>query len=114
MRGIPDDQTYAQNTWDENATYTDVYGGGYETYEDADAYEEDEDYGDYDDYEESALDEELGREHNFRIAMSVFDLISMLVGLAVILVLTALLFGLFNWVQRDISQSLSVITAPFR
>ena len=111
MREIPDDQAYAQNNWDENAPYADVYNGGYETYEDAGAYEED---ADYDDYEESPLDEELGREHNFRIAMNVFDLISMLVGLAVILVLAALLFGLFNWVQRDISQSLSVITAPFR
>ena len=46
--------------------------------------------------------------------MHVFDLISMLVGLAVILVLAALLFSLFNWVQRDMSQSLSVLTAPFR
>ncbi len=111
MREIPDDRTYARNTWDENAANPDVYEGGYETYEDADAYEED---ADYEEYEDNPLDEELGREHNFRIAMNVFDLISMLVGLAVILVLAALLFGLFNWVQRDISQSLSVITAPFR
>ena len=85
----------------------------------------DADYGDeytdeYDEYDENTeyaggdLDQELSHEHNFRIAMNVFDLISMLVGIAVILVLTALLFSLFHWVQRDVSQTLSVLAAPFR
>lgn len=95
MRRFDDDQSY-EDGWDENDSYADGYGG----------------YG-YDDYDDD-LDEELHSEHNFRIAMNVFDLISMLVGLAVILALAALLFGLFNWVQRDLSQSLYVITAPFR
>ncbi len=76
-----------------------------------DDYEDDEDYETYDD---SDLDKELSGEHNFRIAMNVFDLISMLVGLAVILLIAGLLFSLFNWVQRDIAQSLSVLTSPFR
>ena len=71
-------------------------------------------YDDYDDYADDDIDGELDTEHRFRLAMNVFDLISMLIGLVVILVLTALLFSLINWVQRDISQSLSVITAPFR
>ena len=100
MRRYDDDQSYDQDGWDENDAYAEEYGGY--------TYDDSEDYGDDD------LDEELHSEHNFRIAMNVFDLISMLVGLGVILVLAALLFGLFNWVQRDISQSLSVIAAPFR
>jgi hypothetical protein len=103
MRNKNYDSSYSRSNWDEDAEYTDLNDNG--VYEEYDEYDDNDDYG---------LDEELDSEHNFRIAMSVFDLISMLVGLAVILVLTALLFGLFNWVQRDLSQSLSVITAPFR
>jgi len=108
MKKYDDDPSYSQDVWDENAEYTDLSNGG--DYGDYDDY--DDDYDDYDD--EYGLDEELGREHNFRIAMNVFDLISMLVGLAVILVLAAMLFSLVNWVQQDITQSLSVFTAPFQ
>ena len=103
MRNKDYDPTYRQDNWDEDTEYADLNENG--EYE---AYDEYEEYDDYD------LDDELSSEHSFRIAMSVFDLISMLIGLAVILVLAALLFGLFNWVQRDLSQSLSVITAPFQ
>ncbi|MBN1778191.1 MAG: hypothetical protein JW811_08730 [Clostridiales bacterium] len=103
MRNNNHGSSYNRGNWDEDAEYTDLNDAG--EYEE---YDEHEDYADYD------LDEELDSEHKFRIAMSVFDLVSMLVGIAVILMLTALLFGLFNWVQRDLSQSLSVITAPFR
>ena len=100
MRRVDDDQSYEQDDWDETSVYSNEYDGY--------------GYGEYDEYDDDKLDEELHSEQNFRIAMNVFDLISMLVGLAVILVLAALLFGLFNWVQRDLSESLSVITAPFR
>ena len=105
MRKYNDDQSYAADNWGENAEYTDGYDDEYGEYDEYDEYDDDYDYD---------LDEELGSEHKFRIAMNVFDLIRMLVGLGVILVLAALLFGLFNWVQRDIAQSLSVITTPFR
>jgi len=104
MRKYDDDQSYQPNgAWEaeDSESYTD---NTYETY----ATDYDDDYDDYN------LDEELDSEHNFRIAMNVFDLISILVGLAIILVLAGLLFSLFNWVQRDLSQSLSVITAPFQ
>ncbi|MFH1513630.1 MAG: hypothetical protein ABIG45_09780 [Bacillota bacterium] len=94
-----------RNQWDGNTAYSGDPGSEYNDYED---------YGDYETYDDSDLDKELSSEHNFRIAMNVFDLISMLVGLAAILFIAALLFSLFNWVQRDISQSLSVLTAPFR
>ena len=82
MRNNEYDSSYNLNGWDEDAEYTDLNDNG--------VYEEYDEYDDHDDYD---LDEELSSEHNFRIAMSVFDLISMLVGLVVILVLTALLFG---------------------
>lgn len=114
MKRHNDDPSYPQDTWDENAEYTDLNSGGYGDYDEYDDYGDyDEDgYGDADD--DPGLDEEIGREHNFRIAMNVFDLISMLVGLAAILVLAAMLFSLVTWVQRDISQSLSVFAAPFQ
>ena len=108
MRDYDDDQSYPQDTWDENAEYTDIGQDGYGYYEEDDTY--DDAYDDDDD----GLDEELGREHSFRIAMNVFDLISMLVGLVVILVLVAMLFSLVNWVQKDLAQSLSVFTASFQ
>ena len=105
MRTYDDDQSYAPNTWEEDNGYPDDYNeDGYNSYEDYEAS---------DDYEEYDIDEELSHEHNFRIAMNVFDLIGMLVGLVVILVLSALLFSLFNWVQRDLSQSLAMFTTPF-
>ncbi len=105
MRNDSYNDNYDHNGWEDDAEYADLNENGvYEEYEDYDAYDE------YDDYD---LDDELSSENSFRIAMSVFNLISMLIGLAVILVLTALLFSLFNWVQRDLSQSLSVIVAPF-
>lgn len=112
MKNDKDDLSYPQESWDQSNGYTDP-----DTDDAYDTYNEYTEYGDYDGYdgeEDSELDEELDSEHNFRIAMNVFDLISILVGLAVILVLAGLLFSLFNWVQRDIAQSLSVITAPFR
>jgi len=106
MRNNGYNAPYNRDHWDEDAEYTDLNDNG--------EYEEYDEYDEYDDYDDYDLDEQLDSEHNFRIAMNVFDLISMLIGLAVILVLTALLFSLFNWAQRDISQSLSVIMAPFQ
>jgi len=112
MKNNYSDQSYSRNAWDGNARYAEPYNGDDD--ENYDDYGDNDDYDDYGDYEDDNLDRELDSEHNFRIAMNVFNLIALLIGLGVILVLTALLFSLFNWVQRDISQSLSVITAPFR
>ena len=100
MSNYDEEQSYSQPAWDENGEYADEY--------------ESEDDSAEEDYGDDPLDEELDQEHNFRIAMNVFDLISMLVGLAVVLGLAALLFGLINWVQHDVSQTLSVLAAPFR
>ena len=42
---------------------------------------------------------------NFRLAMGVFDMISILIGAVVILVLVALLVTLVNWLRTDILHS---------
>lgn len=63
--------------------------------EDPDAYVEE--YSD----EQEALDHE-GR---FRIAMGMFNLVSMLVGVLVILLLVAVLMTLFQWLRSDILHS---------
>lgn len=67
--------------------YQDMYLG-YDEYADDDAGEQ---------YEESN-----GR---FKVAMSIFNVISTLVGILLILLLVALLFSLFNWLETDIRHS---------
>lgn len=49
--------------------------------------------------------EEEDSEGHFRIAMGVFDMISILIGAVVILVLVALLVTLVNWLRTDILHS---------
>jgi len=44
-------------------------------------------------------------ESRFRIAMGMFDLISMIIGIVVVLVLASMLITLFNWLRNDILHS---------
>lgn len=44
-------------------------------------------------------------ESRFRIALGMFDIISILVGIAVILMLVAMLFTLYNWLRADVLNS---------
>lgn len=67
---------------------------------------EEEEYSDY--------NEELDDTHRFHVAMNVFDLISVLAGLAVILVLAAILISLITWLQSDIAQSFTLLTSEFK
>ena len=81
--------------------------------------EQDVDYIDYsqtgfEDEEYSDYNEELDNAHRFHVAMNVFDLISVLAGLAVILVLVAILISLVTWLQSDITQSFALITSQFQ
>ncbi len=55
------------------------------------------------DYSEE--EEEADFESRFHIAMGAFDLISILVGVAVILLLVAMLVLLFQWLKADILNS---------
>jgi len=76
---------------DQYAPQDDVYAEE----ENPDAYVEE--YSD----EQEALDHE-GR---FHIAMGMFNLVSMLVGVLVILLLVAVLMTLFQWLRSDILHS---------
>ncbi len=66
----------------------------------------DEEYSDY--------NEELDDAHRFHVAMNVLDLISILAGLAVILVLAAILISLLTWLQGDITQSLTLFASQLQ
>ncbi len=68
-------------------------------YEEADGYAEEE---------YSAYDEELDNEHRFHIAMNVFNMVSVLAGLLVILLLVAMLIGLISWLSNDITHSFTL------
>ena len=79
--------------------------------------------GQYDDeaYEDEYAENEYSYEHQaedgetrFRVAMGVFNTVSILVGVAVILLLVALLLGLFNWLQSDILHSLTLIQSELQ
>lgn len=84
-----------EQPWNDQAAYLpqeEAYGVAEEN---PDAYVEE--YSD----EQEALDHE-GR---FRIAMGMFNLVSMLVGVLVILLLVAVLMTLFQWLRSDILHS---------
>ena len=76
----------------QNADYGDPYVQGF-----ADGY-----YADEYSQEHEAVDHE-GR---FRIALGMFDLLSILAGIVVILLLVAMLITLFNWLNSDITHSM--------
>ena len=79
-----DDQPYVQEE-------ADPYMQGYEDGYAAEEYSE----------EHEAID----HESRFRIAIGMFDLVSIFVGIAVILLLVAMLFMLLEWLQSDIRHS---------
>lgn len=56
-------------------------------------------------YEYSEEHEIADTEGRFRIAIGIFDLISIIIGIVVILVLVSLLVTLFNWLRNDILHS---------
>ena len=66
-------------------------------------YEEEYDYSD----EHEAADEET----RFRVAMGIFDMVSIFVGIAVILGLVAMLVTLLQWLNNDILHSALLITS---
>ncbi len=65
----------------------------------------------FEEEEYSDLNESLDDAHRFHMAMNVFNLISVLAGLAVILILVAILVSLITWLQSDITQSFTLITS---
>jgi len=98
---------------------TNLYQPTYPPQPDDNAEEQDVDYIDYsqtgfeeEDY--SDYNEELDDTHRFHVAMNVFDMISILAGLAVILVLVAILVSLVTWLQSDIMQSFTLLTSQLK
>ena len=70
-----------------------------------DPYEAEPSYGEeYSDYHE-----ELDQEERTRTAIGVFNLVSMLAGVAVILVLVAMLFSLLSWLRTDVVHSITLL-----
>ena len=84
---VDQDDQYAQNPEED---YPDAYLEGYEDF-----------YGE--DYSEAH--EAADTETRFRIAIGLFDLISMIVGIIVVLLLVGLIVTLFNWLKNDILHS---------
>ena len=83
-------------TDDPNVDYIDYSQTGFE----------EEDYSDY--------NEELDDTHRFHIAMNVFNMVSVLAGLAIILVLVAILVSLLTWLQGDITQSFTLLASQLK
>ena len=79
-------------------------------------YEEDQPpYGDpydeeYSGYHE-AMDEAMNQAGRFKVAMGVFDTVSILVGIGVILLLVAMLVSLVSWLRSDILHSALLLQA---
>lgn len=71
----------------------------------------DDPYGAEPPYAEEYSDyhEELDQEERTRTAIGVFNLVSMLAGVAVILVLVAMLFSLLSWLRTDIVHSITLL-----
>lgn len=67
-------------------------------------YEEQPYAEEYSDYHE-AMDEAMDEAGRFRVAMGVFDTVSILVGVVVILALVAMLLSLVSWLRSDILHS---------
>lgn len=73
-----------------------------------DVYEDDgyDEYAEGDEYYEN---EALDSAHRFRVAMNVFDTVSVLVGVVVVLVLVALLASLFSWLRADVTHTFALL-----
>lgn len=86
-----DEQAYQPEMYQQPYVPEDPYAQGF-----ADGY-----YGEEYSDEHEAVD----HESRFRIALGMFDFISIFVGIVVILVLVAMLITLFNWLRGDLMQS---------
>lgn len=63
----------------------------------------------YDDADEDEIDE-ADSEQRFHVAMGVFNFISVLAGVVVILMMVALLISLFTWLRSDMMDSFKLLT----
>ena len=57
--------------------------------------------------------ERLERQNRFRLASGMLDFISMVAGVACVLILLALLLSLVNWLRQDISSTFAIFQSHF-
>lgn len=100
-----DEPEYAH--YQENAAYSREGEGNYAAY--PEEFADEEDYLPYDEDDYSDDHEVLDREGKVRAAMGVFNSISVLAGVFVILILLAMLVSLGSWLRRDILHSLTLL-----
>jgi len=94
-------EPYQQQDWNVQSYESEMYQ---QPYEPADPYAQGFADGYYAE-EYSDEHEAVDHESRFRIALGMFDFISIFVGILVILVLVAMLITLFNWLRADLMQS---------
>ena len=90
--------------------WTDENDYAVETFDASGEQEYDDEYQEFYGEEYSEEHEQADSEDRFRIAMGLFDLISIIIGIVVILVLVSLLITLFNWLRNDILHSALFLT----
>ena len=90
--------------YQDKAAYAGESSGEY-----ADEYPQEEYYEPYDEADYSDDHEALDREGKVRAAMGVFNSISILAGVVIILILLAMLVSLGSWLRRDILHSLALL-----
>jgi len=96
-------EPYEDEAWEQGAYANQAY-----TYPEYDPpYEE---YAD----EYSEEHEEADHEGRFRIAMGMFDVVSTLAGILIILLLVAMLFMLIDWLRTDILHSVLMIQSGLK
>lgn len=101
-------EPYEELQWADENGYAEPNDGQDDSQEYQNGYEEF--YGD--EYsEEHELADSEGR---FRIAVGMFDLISIIVGIVVVLVLVSMLITLFNWLRNDILHSALLLQSGLR
>lgn len=94
-------EPYQQQEWDAQSYEPEMYD---QSYDQEDPYVQGYVEGYYGE-EYSDEHEAADHESRFRIALGMFDFISIFVGILVILVLVAMLITLFNWLRTDLMQS---------
>ena len=96
-------EPYEEQPWSDEAAYEEEFYEEPPQDDYPDAYMEG--YQDFYGEEYSEEHEAADTEGRFRIAMGMFDLLSIIIGIVVILVLVGMLIALFNWLRNDILHS---------
>lgn len=86
--------------------YEEPYGEPFEEYGQEDM---EDGFSDHEFDDDDPAYHEDGGNHRFRVAMNVFDTTSILIGVVVILALTALITSMVSWLRADIIHSFGML-----